>query len=126
MGVDFGCDRFGDHRLTCAGRAVKQNTFRGVNTEPSEQLWVFEGKFNHFTDFLQLLTDTTDVFVGDAFGLADVFLCNGLVLDDDFSIGVDDHDAFGDRLHNGKGQRFGEERHAWNENPVARHDRALG
>ena len=126
MGVDLGSDRLRNHRLTRAGWPVKQDAFGRVNTKSAEQFRMFEWQLDHLSNLQELLADTTDVFVGDAFGLADVFLCNGFVLDDDLRVGRDHHDAFGHGLHDGKRKRFSEKRHPRDENSVASHHGTLG
>ena len=82
---------------------MEQHAFGRVNAETAEQFRVFERQFDHLTNLLKLLADATDVLVGDAFGLANVFFCHGLVFDDNLGIGGNDDDAFGHGLNDGKG-----------------------
>ena len=46
---------------------MQQHTLGGVNAESAEQFGVLEREFDHLTNFLQLLTNASDVLVGDAF-----------------------------------------------------------
>ena len=75
---------------------------------------------------MQLLTDATHVLVGDAFGLANVFVVNRFVLDDNVRIARDLDNPFGRCLNHSERQCFSKQRHAWNENTVTGHDGALG
>ena len=105
---------------------MKEDAFGRVNAEASEQFRVLERQLDHLTHFLKLLTDTADVFVGDALGLPNVFLGNGFVFDDNLGVGGHHNDALGDGLDHSKGQGLGEEGHAGDEDAVAGHDRTLG
>ena len=57
--------------------------------------------------------------------MPNVFLGNGLVFDDDLGVGGYHNDALGHGLNHGEGQGLSEEGHAWDEDSVAGHDRAL-
>ena len=126
VGVDFGGHRLGDHGLPRAGGPVKEDAFGRVDAETSEQFRVLERQLDHLTHFLKLLTDTANVFVGDALGLPNIFLGNGFVLDDDLGVGGHHNDALGDGLDHSKGQGLSEEGHTGDEDAVAGHDRTLG
>ena len=126
VGVDLGGDRFRDHGLPRSRRTVEKNTLWRVNAEPTEQFWMLEWQLNHLTDLLKLLTYSTDILVGDAFGLTNIFLSHGFVFDDNLGIGGDHHDALGHGLHDSEGQGLSKEGHAGNENSVASDHGALG
>ena len=125
MGLSLGSDRLGDQSLARSWRTVQQNPAWWVDSEAAEQHWVLERKFDHFTDFLQLLADATYVLVGDARDLGVLFLIHSLFLDDDLSIGKNLDDALRARLDDLEGQCLSEESHPWNEDAVARHNWAL-
>ena len=126
VSVHFGCNRLGNHGLSCTRWPVKENAFRWVDTKASKQLRMLEWQFDHFANLLQLLTNTTNVLVGDAFRLTNVFVVNRFVLDDDVRIAGDFDNPFWRCLDHSERQCFGKQRHAWNEDSVTGHDRALG
>ena len=125
MGVDLGGHRLRNHRLPGAGGAVQQHALGWVDAEPSEEFGVLEGQLDHLTDLLQLLADAADVLVGDALGLTDFVLVDGFVFEHDLRVVRNAHDALGRGLEDRERQRFTEERHAGDEDPVAGHDRTL-
>ena len=83
---------------------MKEDAFGRVNAEASEQFRVLERQLDHLTHFLKLLTDTADVFVGDALGLPNVFLGNGFVFDDNLRVGGHHNDALGTVWTTAKGK----------------------
>ena len=126
MSVDLRGDGLGDHGLPGAGRAVKQHTLRRVDAESAEQFRMLERQLDHFPHLEQLLTDASNILVRDALGLPNVFLGNGLVLDDDLRVRGDHDDALGHGLNNGERQGLSKQGHAGNEDAVTGDDRALG
>ena len=65
-------------------------------------------KFNHFPNFEQLSTYASDVFVGNALRLTHVFLINGFIFNDDFSISSHLNNSFWNGPQYGKWQGFSE------------------
>ena len=126
MGIRLSSDRFCNHRFPRAGWAVKQHAFGRVDAETAKQFWMLQREFNHLANLLQLLTNATDVLVGDAFGLPNVLFGNGLVFDDDLGVGGHHYDAFWHGLDDGKWKRFSKERHTGDKYPVAGNHGSLG
>ena len=126
VGVGFGSNSLGDHRFSGSRWTVQQHAFRGVNAKPTEEFRMLEWELNHFTNFLELLADTTDIFVRDAFRLTNVFLGNSLVLDHDFRVRGNHNDAFWHGLYDSERKSLSEQGHPGDENSVASNHRPLG
>ncbi len=105
---------------------MEKNALWWVNAQTTEQFGVLEWQLNHLTNLLKLLANATNVFVGDAFGLANVFVVNGFILDDDVRVAGDLDDSLWCCLDNSERQCFCKQSHAWNKDTVACHDRSLG
>ena len=126
MRVDFGRHGLRNHRFPRSGWTVEKHTFGWVNAQAAEEFRVLERQFDHLSDLQQLLPDTTNVLVGDAFGLTDVFLGHSFVFDHDLRVRGHHHDALGHGLDNGKRQGFSKQGHTGDENTVAGNHRSLG
>ena len=70
----------GHERLSGPGRAVQQNTTRGLDTEHLEELGMTERKLDHLTDLTHLLLAATDVIVTDIVGALLIFALDRLTL----------------------------------------------
>ena len=102
MCVDFGGNCLCNHCFPSTWRSVKKNPFWRVDAEASEQFWMLEWQLNHLSNFLQLLADASNILVCDSFGLTNIFVVNGFVLDDDVRIACDLDDPFWRGLDNCK------------------------
>ncbi len=105
MSVHLVCYGLCDQRLSCSGRAVEQNTFRGFDAETLEEFRVPERELDHLPDELELTVEPSDILVVDIpdnLALPFLGLVRGLFQFDLGAVG-DDVDAF--RGHFGDDER---------------------
>ena len=104
---------------------MEQYTPRRVDSETPEEDGVLQREFNHLTNLLQLLSDATDVLVGDGLNLSGFFLIYGILLDDYLSVREDLYDAFRIGRDDCEREGLGEQSHAGDENTVTGDHRSL-
>eukprot|EP00760_Papus_ankaliazontas_P010164 PhM_4_TR14214/c0_g1_i1/m.15161 len=80
----------GNERLSGAGRAVHQNTARGLDTNGLEELRVTDRELNHLTNLSELLAAATDVVVANFVELLLVLALDGVAFTVDHCVGGND------------------------------------
>ena len=73
----------------------------------------------HLPNLLELVSDSSDILVGDGLNHIFLFLVNAILLDHNLSIGKYLHYPLGTGLDYSKRQCFGEECHPWDEYSVS-------
>ena len=66
--IDLVGDRAGQMRLAGAGRAVKDDAARRIDTEMAIDVWIFERELDEFANELDLLAQAADVLEGNVEG----------------------------------------------------------
>ena len=74
IGVSFMGHSSYDESFSCARGAIKEYSFGWLNPEAFKDFRVFQRKFNHLPDTLNLVAQSSDIFIRDlSFGFAFLF-----------------------------------------------------
>ena len=80
---------------------------------------MLEREFYHLPNLLELVSNSSDILVGDGLNHILLFLVNAILLDHYLSIRKYLHYPLGTGLYYSKRQCFGEECHPWNEYSIS-------